>query len=119
MSITNDLSKIIVVGDRILIKPNNPNDRTKGGLLLPPGVLEKEKTQTGYVVKVGPGYPIPAIADADESWKNNTDEVKYVPIQPKVGDLALYVQNSGWEITFNDRKIHNCTQFSHFNIDSR
>ncbi len=102
--ITRDLNKFIVVGDRVLIKPKSHMERTKGGLLLPPGVQEKEKLQTGYVVKVGPGYPIPAIAEDDEPWKNKSDEVRYVPLQPKEGDLAVYLQSSGWEIEFNEEK---------------
>jgi chaperonin GroES len=99
-----DISKFIMVGDRVLIKPKSPVERTKGGLLLPPGVQEKEKTQSGYVVKVGPGYPIPAIAEDDEVWKGNNDNVKYVPLQPHEGDLAIYLQNSSWEIDFNNEK---------------
>lgn len=99
-----DLSKFIVVGDRILIKPKSPMEKTKGGLLLPPGVQENERIQSGYVVKVGPGYPIPAIAEVDEPWKNKSDEVKYVPLQPHEGDLAVYLQNSAYEIVFNGEK---------------
>lgn len=79
-------------------------ERTKGGLILPPGVQEKEKVQTGYVIKVGPGYPIPAIVEDDESWKNKSDVVRYVPLQPKEGDLAVYLQSSGWEIEFFEQK---------------
>lgn len=101
---SQDISKFIMVGDRVLIKPKSPIERTKGGLLLPPGVQEKEKIQSGYVVKVGPGYPIPAIAEEDEVWKNSNDKVKYVPLQPKEGDLAVYLQNSCWEIEFNNEK---------------
>ena len=65
-----DLDKLIVIGDRILIKPKVPQSKTKSGLLLPPGVNENEKVQIGYVVKVGPGYPIPSVNDVDEPWKN-------------------------------------------------
>jgi co-chaperonin GroES (HSP10) len=101
---TEDSRKFILVGDRVLIKPKSPMERTKGGLLLPPGVQEKEKLQSGYVVKVGPGYPIPAIAEVDESWKSKSEDVKYVPLQPKEGDMAIYLQNSGWEIEFNQEK---------------
>ena len=96
-----DLSKLIVVGDRVLVKPKSASDRTSSGLYLPPGVHEKEKIHSGYVLKVGPGYPIPAISEVDEPWKNKTDEVKYVPLQPKEGDLAVYLQKSGYEIEFN------------------
>jgi len=99
-----DLNKFIVVGDRVLIKPKNLHDRTKSGLYLPPGVQEKEKIHSGYVLKVGPGYPIPAIQDMDEPWKERKDEVMYVPLQPKEGDLAVYLQKSGYEIEFNNER---------------
>ncbi len=99
-----DISKFIVVGDRVLIKPKNQQDRTKSGLYLPPGVQENEKIHSGYVLKVGPGYPIPAIQESDEPWKAHGDEVKYVPLQPKEGDLAIYLQKSGYEIEFNNEK---------------
>ena len=65
---------------------------------------EKEKLQSGFVVKVGPGYPIPAMVEEDEVWKKNDEEVKYIPLQAKEGDLALYLQNSGYEIEFNKEK---------------
>ena len=100
----SDLKKFILVGDRVLVKPKNPQDRTKSGLYLPPGVQENEKIHMGYVLKVGPGYPIPALQDIDEPWKNKTDEVKYVPIQPREGDLAVYLQKSGYEIEFKKEK---------------
>jgi chaperonin GroES len=99
-----DLDKLIVIGDRILIRPKVPQSKTKSGLLLPPGVNENEKVQIGYVMKVGPGYPIPAVNDVDEPWKNRSDEPKYVPLQPKVGDQAIYLQNSAIEIEFNNEK---------------
>jgi chaperonin GroES len=100
-----NLERFIMVGDRVLIKPKSPQDRTKTGLYLPPGVHEKEKIQVGYVLKVGPGYPIPAINEVDEPWKDKSDEVKYVPLQPKIGDLAIYLQSSSFEIEFNDEKF--------------
>jgi len=99
-----DLGKLIVIGDRVLIKPKVPQSKTKSGLLLPPGVNENEKVQIGFVVKVGPGYPIPSVNDADEPWKNRSDEPKYVQLQPKEGDQAVYLQNSAIEVEFNKEK---------------
>ena len=99
-----DLNKFIMVGDRVLIKPKSPLDKTKSGLYLPPGVQEKEKIHAGYVLKVGPGYPIPAINEVDEPWKDKSNEVKYVPLQPKEGDVAIYMQKSGFEIEFKKEK---------------
>ena len=99
-----DLQKFIMVGDRVLIKPKNPTGQTQSGLYLPPTVQENEKGQSGYVVKVGPGYPIPAITDQDEPWKENKEEAKYIPLQAKAGDLAVFMNKSGLEIEFNKEK---------------
>lgn len=99
-----NLDKFIMIGDRVLIKPKSPLDKTKSGLYLPPGVQEKEKIQSGYIVKVGPGYPVPAVIESDETWKDKGEEVKYVPLQTKVGDLAIYMQKSGFEIEFKKEK---------------
>jgi co-chaperonin GroES (HSP10) len=55
----NKFKKLIVIGDRVLIRPAKPNERTETGLFLPPGVQEREKVQQGYVIKTGPGYAIP------------------------------------------------------------
>ena len=99
-----NLDKFVMIGDRVLIKPKSPRDRTKTGLYLPPGVQEKEKIHYGYVLKVGPGYPIPAINEVDEPWKDKSGEVKYVPLQPNEGDLAIYLHSSSFEIEFNNEK---------------
>ncbi len=99
-----DLEHFIMVGDRVLIKPKNPEQKTASGLILPPSVQESEKVLSGYVVRVGPGYPIPAMTDEDEPWKEKSDDVKYVPLQARVGDLAVYLNKSGFEIEFNKEK---------------
>ncbi len=99
-----DLEKFIMVGDRVLVKPKNPMNKTQSGLYLPPTVQENEKVHSGYIVKVGPGYPIPAMADEEEPWKEKKDDVKYVPLQAHVGDLAIYLHKSGFEIEFNKEK---------------
>ena len=41
----NKLRKLVVVGDRVLIKPRKEDNKTASGLYLPPGVQEKEKIQ--------------------------------------------------------------------------
>ncbi len=99
-----DLNRFILIGDRVLIKPKDPQSKTKSGLYLPPSVQEKEKIHSGYVLKVGPGYPIPAVSDEDEPWKEQREEVKYVPLQPQEGDLAVYLQSGGNEIIFNNER---------------
>jgi len=99
-----DLEKLIMVGDRVLIKPKNPSQKTTSGLILPPTVQENEKILSGYVLKVGPGYPIQAMTDEEEPWKEKQESVKYVPLQARVGDMAVYLNKSGYEIEFHKEK---------------
>ncbi len=107
------LRKLQVIGDRLLIKPLTINRKTKGGLFLPPGYNEKEEVQTGYVLKAGPGYPIPAIESAEEPWKRESHEnVKYIPLQVEVGDLAIFLQKGAIEILYNDEKYFIVPQHS-------
>lgn len=102
--VSNSLDKLIVVGDRVLIKPTTASDRTKSGLFLPPGVQEKERVQSGYILKVGPGYPIPAVLEENEPWKEKSEKVKYLPLQAKEGDLAIYIQSGSYEISYENEK---------------
>ncbi|GAB3043484.1 co-chaperone GroES [Spirosoma pulveris] len=95
----NKLKRLIIVGDRVLIKPKDPSDRTSSGLYLPPTVQEKEQVQSGYVIKVGPGYPIPSPAE-DEPWKETEEKVKYMPLQAQEGDVALYLQRNAIELQY-------------------
>jgi chaperonin GroES len=114
MEITADkkLKKLIVVGDRVLIKPKKDSEKTASGLFLPPGVKEKERVQYGYIVKTGPGYPIPHPADEDEGWKPEENKIKYIPLQAKEGDLAIFIQNGAFEISFQKEKYFIVSQSS-------
>ena len=98
-----DFDKFILVSDKVLVKPTSKEARTNSGLYLPPTVEQKEKLGSGYVIKVGPGYPIPAVNDYDEPWKDKSDQVKYVPLQAKPGDLAIFLQKSGWEVVIDEQ----------------
>jgi co-chaperonin GroES (HSP10) len=109
----NKLRNLIVVGDKILIKPAKHDSKTKGGLLLPPGYKEKEDVQSGYVIKVGPGYPIPIPADdADEPWKNADEKIRYIPLQAKEGDLAIFLQKGAVEVIYENEKYYIVPQYS-------
>ena len=112
---TNPVDKLIVVGDRVLIKPKTEEGKTRSGLLLPPGYKEKEEIQSGYVVKTGPGYPIPAPTDEmDEPWKHKgqDDPVHYIPLQAKAGDLAIFLKKGAVEIRYNNEKYFIVPQHS-------
>jgi chaperonin GroES len=99
----NKFKKLIVIGDRVLIRLSKPDERTGSGLYLPPGVQEKEKVQQGYVIRTGPGYAIPIPVD-DEPWKNQDDQVKYVPLQAKEGDIAIFLLSGATEVLYAGEK---------------
>ena len=85
-----DIDKFLMIGDKVLIKPKNPQSQTKTGLYLPPSVQQGEKIQAGYIIKTGPGYPLPSQSEEH---------------QAREGDLAVYLQNAAYEINFNDEKF--------------
>lgn len=111
---TDNLENLIVVGDKVLIKPFSSRSKTKSGLFLPPGYSEKEEVQHGYVVKVGPGIPIPYLNDEDsELWKpQKNDRIRYIPPQPVIGDVAIFLMKGAVEIIYNDQKYLIVPQYS-------
>jgi len=114
MKVTADLKlrNLIVVGDRVLIRPAKESDKTESGLYLPPSVQEKEKIQRGYVIKTGPGYPLPLPADEDDLWKGREDQVKYLPLQAQEGDLAIFLQKGAIEVIYEKEKYYIVSQAS-------
>lgn len=98
------LKKLIVVGDRVLIRPAKDSEKTESGLYLPPGVQEKERIQKGYVILTGPGYPLPLPADEDDVWKGKEESVKYLPLQAREGDLAIFLQKGAIEVIYEKEK---------------
>ncbi|MCY7422086.1 MAG: co-chaperone GroES family protein [Chitinophagaceae bacterium] len=101
----NKLKKLIVIGDRLLIRPSKGNERSASGLYLPPGVQEKEKVQQGYVIKTGPGYVIPMPVE-NESWKSDEEQVKYIPLQAHEGDLAIFLMSGATEVLYQGEKYY-------------
>ena len=99
----NTFKKLIVIGDRVLIRPSKPEEKTVSGLYLPPGVQEKEKVQQGYVIKTGPGYAIPMPVDS-EPWKAEDEQVKYIPLQAREGDLAIFLVSGATEVMYEGEK---------------
>ena len=97
---------IIVVGDKVLILPDSDKERTEHGLYLPPTVREKEKIQSGYIINVGPGYPVPNPNFIDqEPWSTAPKEpVKYIPLQAEEGDYAIFLRDHAIEIEYESKK---------------
>ncbi|MEN9370982.1 MAG: hypothetical protein RL463_948 [Bacteroidota bacterium] len=101
----NTFKKLIVIGDRVLIRPSKPNEKTESGLYLPPGVQEKEKVQQGVIIKTGPGFVIPMPVE-EEIWKSDEEKVKYVPLQAKEGDLAIFLLSGATEVVYEGFKYY-------------
>lgn len=77
--------KIKPLADRVVVRPLEAEEKTKGGLYVPD--TAKERPQQGEVMAVGPGRV--------------TDEGKKIPIEVKVGDKILYGKYSGTEVTYD------------------
>jgi chaperonin GroES len=96
--------ELIVVGDRVLVAVEDGEERSKVGLYLPPTAVDNQAVQGGRIVATGPGLPMPDLAsqDSDEPWKSATGprDNKYVPMQAKPGDYALFFRKASVEITF-------------------
>ena len=99
------MKNLIIVGDRVLIDPDEGTGKTSSGLYLPPTVKEKEKVLGGYVVKTGPGYPVPDPTISEEPWAaGQKKEVKYVPLQAAERDYAIFLKDAAVEIEFEEKK---------------
>ncbi len=76
------------LGDRVVLKPLEREERTKSGIVLPD--TAKEKPQEGEVIAVGPGRV--------------TDEGKRIPLELKVGDRVIYSKYAGTEYKNGDQE---------------
>lgn len=98
--------EVILVGDKVLIKPEEENNKTPSGLYLPQGVAEKEVVLGGYVVNVGPGYPTAEPAGDGEPWSRSASrtEVRHVPLQARNGDYAIFMKRDAVEVEIDGGK---------------
>ncbi|MBI4545800.1 MAG: co-chaperone GroES [Gemmatimonadetes bacterium] len=97
--------QLIVVGDRVLIAPEEGEERSRVGLYLPPTAVDNQAVQGGSVVATGPGTPISAPTDLDEEpWKITGGEARYLPVQARVGDYAIFFRRAAVEISFEEKK---------------
>lgn len=97
--------QLIVVGDRVLIEPEEGEERTTVGLYLPASAVDKQSVQGGRVLATGPGTPIGAPTELDEEpWKIGSGEARYLPVQARVGDFAIFFRKAAVEISFEGRE---------------
>ena len=73
------------LSDRVIIQPQEAEQVTKAGIVLPDAA--QEKPQTGKIIEVGPGKV--------------TDEGKLIPMNVKKGDVVIYSKYSGTELKDN------------------
>jgi co-chaperonin GroES (HSP10) len=99
--------QLIVVGDRVLIAIEAGEERTKVGLYLPPTAVDTQAVQGGRIVATGPGLPMPDPAESsEEPWRTAARETRFVPMQAREGDYALFFRRAAVEISFdNDRYL--------------
>ena len=103
---SDDPRRLIVVGDRVLISPEEGEERTNVGLYLPASAIEGRQVQGGRIVATGPGTPMAEPTSMDEEpWKipGRDAEVKYLPMQAQMGDYALFFRKAAVEITFENK----------------
>jgi chaperonin GroES len=82
-------AKLQPLGDRVLVKPIEKEEKTKSGIYLPD--TAKEKPQEGEIIGVGPGK-------YDEAGKR-------IPMDLKVGDIVIYAKYGGTEIKVDDVEL--------------
>ena len=99
--------EIYVVADRVLIRVDDVEERTAVGLYLPPTALEQEDIQSGRIEEVGPGSPLPPKSDDDDAiWgEDGAESTRYVGLQAKKGDHAIFLRKDAIEIKFDDEKF--------------
>ena len=81
--------KIKPLADRLVVKPIEREEVTKGGIVLPD--TAKEKPQEGEVLAVGPG--------------RLSEDGKRIAMDIKVGDIVIYSKYGGTEIKIDDEEL--------------
>lgn len=97
-------TQLILIGDRVLIFPDQGDRQTSGGLYLPATLREGERVGSGKVVKTGPGYltPNPEFSET-EVWSDTRNAVRFLPLQAQPGDHAFYLKKDAIEVTYQNR----------------
>ena len=97
--------KLLVAGDRVLIQPEEGEERTKVGLYLPATALDTQQVQQGTIVATGPGDPLPDVSAFDEEpWRVGEKVPRFRPMQARVGDHAIFFRKAAVEISFEDKR---------------
>ena len=97
--------ELIVVGDRVLIAPEDGEEqRTRVGLYLPASAIDSLAVQTGLIINTGPGDPLPDPSSFEnEPWKIEDRAPRTRPMQARIGDHAIFFRKAAIEITFEEK----------------
>ena len=105
MATPPDPKRLIVVGDRVLVTPQEGEERTGVGLYLPSTAVDRQAVQSGRIVATGPGTAVPDMTgNEEEPWKVTGDPGRFVPMQAQIGDFALFFRKAAVEITFEEKR---------------
>jgi chaperonin GroES len=97
--------KLLVAGDRVLIRPEEGEERTKVGLYLPATAMDSQQVQEGLIVATGVGDPLPDVSAFDEEpWKVEQKTPRFRPMQARAGDHAIFFRKAAVEISFEDQR---------------
>ncbi len=83
------MAKLQPLADRLVVKPIEREEKTKGGIYLPD--TAKEKPQEGEILAAGPG--------------RLSEDGKRIAMEVKVGDIVVYAKYGGTEIKIEDEEL--------------
>jgi len=86
---TSTATRLVPLGDRVVVRPKQRDEMTKSGILLPD--TAKEKPQEGEVIAVGPGRVL--------------DNGQRLEMELKVGQAVLYAKYAGTEFKLEEEEL--------------
>ncbi len=96
------MKRLIVLGDRVLIKQDESEPRTEVGLYLPQTVKDKDEVMRGYIVQTGPGIPLADPSSlGEEPWlQERGQNLHYIPMEAREGDYVLFLRKAAVEVQY-------------------
>jgi co-chaperonin GroES (HSP10) len=100
------MKELIVIGDRVLVKPEETEEKTSVGLYLPQTVRDRDDVIRGHIIKTGPGIPLADPSSlGEEPWSAaSSQSPRYLPMEAREGDYALFLRKAAVEIHYKGEK---------------
>lgn len=96
--------KLIVVGDRVLVRPEEGESMTNAGLILPASVADRDEVQTGRVLAVGPGMALPP-SNLELEDDSRRAEPRWAAMQARAGDLVVFGRKAAVDVVVEGDKL--------------